>query len=248
MRRFLAIFKMDMENLIKNPVLVNANTLFPALIFLILSFLVSGSYARFSDAGNYYIVTVLITTMLNGAMTASNSFMERDIKKPNLRILYSPVGRFPLYFSKIAASALFDTVCHLALLAVLCPLFHLNFGGSRMGCLLALMVPIEFASCALGALFCCIFKGEETTSSLLSTVISVLSFLGGTFFSFDGMGGALAFASRLSPVKWLNDAFFTIIYDGTTAPVLPLFAGAVAVSALLVGGCAVFFKTEDYIC
>jgi ABC-2 type transport system permease protein len=213
-----------------------------------MGFLASGTYAKPSDAYNYYAVSFLIYAMLSGAMTATNCFMERDIKKPNLRIIHSPVGSFPIYFSKIAASFVFDYVCHLLVLAILIPALHLNFGGGNIGYIILLMAPIEFASAALGVLFCCIFKTEEAASTLLSTTISILAFLGGAFFSFDGMGGALAFASRLSPVKWLIDAFFAIIFDANLSAVIPLFAGSVAVSALLVFGCSRLFRTEDYLC
>ncbi len=45
MRRFLSIFKMDLANLFKNPVLVGYNTVFAALLILVMGFLTSGSYA-----------------------------------------------------------------------------------------------------------------------------------------------------------------------------------------------------------
>lgn len=248
MRGFIQIFKMDMENLVKNPVLIGYNTVFSILMVLIMGFLSSGAYANASDAYNYYAVSFLIFSMINGAMTATNCFMERDIKKPNLRIIHSPVGKFPIYFSKICASSVFDFVCHLFSLVILVPMLHLNFGGGNAGYIILLMVPIEFAACALGTLFCCIFKTEEASSTLLSTIISILAFLGGTFFSLDSMGGALAFASRISPVKWLTDAFFSVIFDADLTLVLPVFLGGVAVSILLVLGCAKLFRTEDYLC
>lgn len=245
---FIQIFKMDIENLIKNPVLVGYNTIFSVLMILIMGFLTSGTYANASDAYNYYAISFLIYGMMNGAMTATNCFMERDIKKPNLRIIHSPVGSFPIYFSKIFASFLFDYVCHLLVLAVLIPTLHLNFGGGNIVFIILLMAPIEFVACALGTLFCCIFKTEETASTLLSTIVSILAFLGGTFFSLDGMGRALAFASRISPVKWLTDAFLEIIFDTNLTLFLPVFLGSVAVSLLLVFGCTKLFRTEDYLC
>lgn len=248
MRNFCSIFKMDLANLVKNPVLVNANTLFPLLLILIMGYLTSGSYARPADAYNYYAVSFLIFGMLNGAMTASNGFMERDIKRPNLRIIYSPVGSFSIYFSKILSAALFNFICHLLVMAILCPLLHLNFGGRNAGYVLALMLPIEFAGSALGVFFCCIFKNEETTSSLLSTAISILGILGGTFFSLDGLGSVLRTLTRFSPVKWMNDAFFALVFDGNRSVVLPLFLGGIAASLLLTLGCKIFFRTEDYLC
>ncbi|HEX3028587.1 MAG TPA: ABC transporter permease [Clostridia bacterium] len=246
MRRFSTIFKMDMVNLFKNPVLVGYNTAFAALLILIMGFLSSGSYANSKDAYQYYTVTLLIYGMLSGAMTASNCFMERDIKRPNLRIIHSPVGSFPIYFSKILSSFIFDYILHLLIIVVLCPLLHVSLGSQPIFFIL-LMVPVEFMAAALGIFFCCIFHSEEATSTLLSTVVSLMCVLGGTFFSLDGMGSAMAFISRLSPAKWLNDAFFTISFDNSLGLFWPVFIGTSVISGLLVLGCKKFFRTEDYI-
>lgn len=246
MRRFLSIFKMDLTNLFKSPVLVGYNTVFAALLILIMGFLTGGKYADVKDAYQYYAVTMLIYGMLSGAMTASNCFMERDIKRPNLRIIYSPAGSFPIYFSKTLASFVFDYALHLALLAVLCPILQVTL-GSRPLLFILLMAPVEFAAAALGTFFCCVFHCEETTSTLLSLTVSVLCILGGTFFSLDGLGSALAFISKLSPVKWLNDAFFALCCNNSLGLFWPVFIGAAAVSVCLVLGCHVFFRTEDYL-
>ena len=246
MRRFLSIFKMDIINLFKNPVLIGYNTVLAALLILIMGFLCSGNYTNIKDAFQYYAVSLLVYGMLGGAITASNCFMERDIKRPNLRIIYSPVGSFPIYFSKILASFVFDYSLHILLMVILCPLLHVTLGGQPAFFIL-LMAPIEFVAAALGIFFCCIFHCEETTSMLLNTVRSLLCVLGGSFFSLDGMGSALAFASRLSPVKWLNDAFFALSCDNSLALFWPVFIGASVISALLVLGCRMLFRTEDYI-
>ena len=246
MRRFLSVLRMDLLNLFKNPVLVGYNTLFALILILVLGFLSGGNYADIRDSYQYYAVSMVVYGMLNGAMTASNCFMERDIKRPNLRIIYSPVGGFSIYFSKILASFLFDYLLHILLIVILCPALQVTLGASP-ALFVLLMAPVEFASAALGTFFCCIFKCEETTSSLLSTLVSIFSFLGGTFFSLDGMGSALAFASRLSPVKWLNDAFFALACDNSAAYFWPVFLGGTLLSVLLVLGCRIFFRTEDYL-
>ena len=246
MRRFYTIFIMDIINLFKNPVLVGYNTLFAPLLILLMGFLNSGNYADIKDVYQYYGISFLVYGMLFGALTASNCFMERDIKRPNLRIIYSPVGSFSIYFSKILSSFLFDYSLHIIPMLILCPVLHITMGRYPVAFIL-LMAPIEFAAAALGVFFCCIFKCEETTSMLLSNVISILCFLGGTFFSLDGMGSILAFASHLSPVKGLNDAFFAIACDNNFSFFWPVFFGGIAISTLLVLGCHIFFRTEDYL-
>jgi ABC-2 type transport system permease protein len=171
---------MDLTNLLKNPVLVFANTLFAAMLIIIMGLLAGGSYANMQDAYQYYLVSMLVFAMLDGAMTASNCFMERDIRRPNLRIIFSPAGSFSLWFSKIFSSFVFDWGLHLLLLAVLCPLLRVNLGSHPVAVIL-LMGPVEFASAALGGVFCCVLHSEESASSLLSTVITLLCIMGGPF-------------------------------------------------------------------
>jgi ABC-2 type transport system permease protein len=237
---------MDIKNLFKNPVLIGYNTIFAVLFILIMGYLCGGNYEHMSDAYQYYGVSFMIFGMLEGAMTASNCFMERDIKKPNLRIIYSPVGPTAVWFSKLTASFLFGITLHLLLIAVLCPLLHITLGAHPLY-FIALMVPVEFVSDAFGIFFCCVFHCEETTSTLLSTVISIFGFLGGTFFPTDGLGGAVAMLSRFSPVRWLNDAFFALACDNNSSYVLPVLISTVVISAILLGGCRLLFKTEDYL-
>jgi ABC-2 type transport system permease protein len=214
-------------------------------LILIFGFLGSGMYSNVKYAYQYYAISMLVYGMLNGAMTASNCFMERDIKKPNLRIIYSPAGNFSIYFSNILASFVFDYGLHLLLIPLICIPLHVTLGNNPVFFIL-LMAPVEFMSVCLGIFFCCIFKCEETTSMLLSLLISLMAFLGGTFFSFDSMG-KLAFISSFSPVKWLTDAFFSLACDNNLTYFLPVFLSTTIASVLLVIGCRKFFRTEDYI-
>jgi ABC-2 type transport system permease protein len=245
-RRFGTIFRMDIENDFRNPVLVGYNTVLAVLLILIMGSLVGGLFADQSDAFAYYTITFCVFGMLMTCTTAANSFMERDIRRPNLRIIHSPAGAFPIHFSKTLASATFGYICHVGLLLVVCPLLGMSLGESPL-LFVALMAPVELASAALGTFFCCVFRCEETTNMLLSTVVELMSVLGGTFFSLDGMGDIIAGLSAASPVRWLDDAFFRLAFDGDAALVMPVFLGAVAVAALFVAGSCLLFKTEDYL-
>ncbi len=243
---FITIFKMDLKNIFKNPVLVGYNSIFILLLTSIMGFLTSGGYADSKSAYQYYTISFIIYGMLNGAMTASNCFMERDIKRANLRIIYSPAGSFSIYFSKIAASFIFDYILHTTFLI----LYSLAMGlqlGSNPVFFLILMIPVEFTSAALGIFFCCLLHSEEATSSLLSTLISLLAVLGGTFFSLEGLGNTASIISHFSPVKWLNKAFFQIAIDNNLHLFWYIFVGSILISALLITGCKFTFKTEDYL-
>ncbi|MGG0824642.1 ABC transporter permease [Paenibacillus turicensis] len=248
MYSFAQIFKMDLSNNSKNIVLIGFNTIFFLLIVLIFGFLSEGAYADPIASYNYYGISILVYSIFNGAMTATNSFMERDIKRPNLRIIHSPVGKSAIYFSKILSSFVFNYICHLLVVLLLMFTMNLNFGGQYFGYVLLLMVPLEFATSALGIFFCCLFKTEEIASTLLSNVLSILAFLGGVFFSLESMGPSIAWVSKLSPIKWITDAFFMVIFDSNFNLFWPVFGISILISAVLVYGCEKCFRTEDYLC
>ena len=237
---------MDFYNLFKNPVLIGFNTIFPVVMIIIFGYLCGGNYSDIKYAYQYYAVALIVFGMLEGAMTATNCFMERDIKKPNLRIIFSPAGSFPIYFSKILASFVFDYILHILLALIFCPVFGVTL-GAKPALFIILMAPVEFASAALGVFFCCLLHSEEASSTLLSNIISLFAILGGTFFSLEGMGSTIAYISRFSPVKWLNDVFFALSCDNNAAMFWPVFLGACAASALLILGCRLTFRSEDYL-
>lgn len=246
MSGFLPILKMDLQNLFKNPVLLGYNTVFSLILILILGWLTGDTYAQVSDAYQYYVITLLVYGMFSGAMTATNCFMERDIRKPNLRIIYSPTGASAIWLSKILASALFDYVLHVAVIVICVFLLGITIGVQPL-VFIALMAPVELLSAALGTFGCCVLRSEEFASTILSLVVSLLCVLGGTFFSPDALGGPIAIASYISPVRWVDDAFFSIACDNDLSSFWPVFLGSCVLTVLLIIGCRRFFKTEDYL-
>lgn len=246
MRQFLTILKMDLRNLFTNPVLIGFNTIFIFLIILILGFLSSGTFNNPIYSYQYYFITLIVFGILNGALTATNIFMERDIKGPNLRIIFSPVGSFPIYFSKIISSALFDYILRIVVIVFTSKLINLSL-GMYFFLILIIMIPLDLCSAALGVLFCCIFKNEETSSTLLSNFISLLAVLGGTFFPLEKLGKVFSITSQLSPVKWINDIFFMVMVDNDPSLFLPTFISSIFVFGFLVLLCMLFFRKEDYL-
>jgi ABC-2 type transport system permease protein len=133
MYSFLTIFTRDFINIVRNPVLFLTNTVFPFLLILVLGYLTNGSYGTEITSFDYYGITILLVSVLNVSITASNSFMERSIKRSNLRILYAPIPSTFVYGSKILATFLFTSLCFLILMAIENLLLGVHLGGERVG-------------------------------------------------------------------------------------------------------------------
>ncbi|MGW8958171.1 ABC transporter permease [Paenibacillus sp. NPDC055715] len=245
---FSIILKRDFINLATNVSLILSNTVFPLLLIFVLGYLGEGLYGG-SDvtAYDYYGVTILIYSALNVSMTAANSFMDQNVKRSNLRILYAPIPKSFIYLSKTVATFLFTGLCSIALVAILQLVFNIRLGGTSAVYTAVVLLCFDLFSSALGVLFCCLFKGEELTNKILSIINSVLAILGGLFFQLDGLGRTAEVISFFSPVKWVVETVLRIVYDGDFSLFLPTLLSFVIASLLLLWGCKRIFKTEDYI-
>lgn len=247
MYRFSQIFKRDFLNLIFNPMWVFNGTLFPFLLVLVLGFLSSGSYEISVTAYDYYGVSMMIYVIFNSATISSNSFMEEKIKQGNMRIIYSPVPKSFMYTSKILASFVFSSICHLLVIIVLHLSLNVNFGGTNVLFVILVLLLFEFLASILGVMFCCIFKSENTANQILSIVINISAVLGGLFFQLGGFGKNVENISYISPVKWIVTDIFKVIYDKDFSYYLPTVIIIIVLSIAALFLCGKFYRTEDYI-
>ncbi|MDP4094663.1 MAG: ABC transporter permease [Bacillota bacterium] len=248
MYRFMTLVKRDMVNILKNPTLLISNLVITFVLTLILGFLSSGNYGRTGvDSYDYYGITMLIFAVLNVAMTASNSFMEKSLKTSNLRVIFSPIPKSYIYLSKIVATFAFTSVCLLLNTFLFNIVLQVNFGGARILYVIALLLLFDLFSSITGVMFCCIFKSEELSNRILSLVIDIFAILGGIFFQLDGFGDVLRKLTYISPVKWVVEAVFRIIYDNDLSLFIQPLLVLSVLSLVFLGVCKLTFKTEDYV-
>lgn len=245
---FWAILKRDTINIVLNPVLLLTNTIFPLLLILALSYLTGDHYGGNGvSAYDYYGITILIFVVLNVSITAANSFMEKSLKTSNLRITYTPIPTSFVYLSKITATFLFTSGCLLVLMLFLHAVLAVNFGRENTPYVILLLVMFNFFSASVGVCFCCLLKSEEVSNQILSIANNLFALLGGLFFSLDGFGKTMEMISYMSPVKWVAEGLFRIIYDLDFSFFAPTVTILLLGSLLLLLGCKLTFKVEDYV-
>lgn len=247
MRRFYNICKQDFMNLAKNPMWLFYVFAFPILLVGVMGFFMEGSYGTEITSYDYYGISLMIYGALNAATIGANSFMEERIKAGNMRIIFSPQPDSYLYFSKIIAAFLFTEIAYFIDFGILHYLFGVNIGGMYTGYVLAVLTMAILFSSALGVMCCCILKSENITNQILSTLLTILCLLGGVFFSLDGFGETVRKICLLSPVKWIMNTLFAIIYDRDLGQVIPTIFMLAAGTVIIVVLCGVFFHKEDYV-
>jgi ABC-2 type transport system permease protein len=238
---------MDLVNLFTNPMWLGFAIGLPLAMVALIGWLTSGGYAGEVSSYDYYGLAIMVYMALNAATTAANSFMEERIKRPNLRIVHSPVPPWFIHFSKVLSTFVFCSACY-ALVALACHLVGgVNYGGGLCWAVGLVMELAIWACSALGVAVCCLLHSESSANQVLSLLISVGSALGGVFFPVDGLGKAISAVSWASPAKWLLRSCLRIIYDGDLALLAPTSAFLAALSALFALVSARAFKEEDYL-
>lgn len=247
MYKFWQIFKRDFLNLLYNPMWIFYCTAFPFLVIAILGFLGSGSYENSVTSYNYYAISIMIYMILLTSTLSANCFMEERIKMGNMRIIYSPIPKYYIYVSKIAATFVLSFICHVLVIILLQLVLNINFGGGNLIFIILILAVLELFSSILGVLFCCIFKSENTTNQILSIIVNILGVLGGLFFRLDGMGKIVEKISCISPVKWIVIDIFKVIYDNNFSYYIPTMEILFVMSILMLLLCRRFYNVEDYV-
>ncbi|MFD1404231.1 ABC transporter permease [Robinsoniella peoriensis] len=245
---FIKIIKFDFMNIIKNPMLLIVNTIFPFILIGVMGLVTSGSFG----AGNvssfdYNGITMMIFVAFLIAMTASNTFMEEKVKKGNTRIIYAPVSKVKIYLSKMISTYILGSISYSFICFLGQFIFHINFGGKN---LVYIMLLINFAALfgtAFGIMCCCLLKSEEGANSVIPLVILVFVFFGGIFFPTASFGRMVEMISAISPVRWVTECAFQIIYDQNFHLFLPVMGMMLLLSAICIAICQITFKPEDYV-
>lgn len=247
MQQFKRILKMDFLNLLTNPIWIAFGTLYYLAIALVLGFLTSNSYGNRITSYDYYAIAVILFATFNAATFSANSFMEEKIKSPNMRILYSPISPFFIPLSKVIATTLF---CMLTIIVDML-ILHLITGAYYGGIYIIPFMIIIFISTVffsiLGVWLCCMLKSESSANQILSTLIVLLSLLGGIFFPVDGWGKTISILTWISPIKWILNACMQIIFNHNMRLFIPTICIFIIISGVLLWSSARKFKGEDYL-
>ena len=245
---FLRIVKFDIRNIVKNPMLLIINTIFPLVIVVMIGYLTSGSYrAGAITSYDYYGVTMMIYTALMVSMTVSNTFMEKTVTNGNLRIVYAPVSKTEIYLSKIISTYLFTTVTYSILMCLMQFGFHINFGGENLFFIIVIVNIFTFFSCCFGTMLCCLLKSEESTNTIVQPINQLLAFFGGLFFPVASLGKFMEEVSNFMPTKWITECTFRVIYDYDFSLYLSTIGLLILGSAVCIAVSQITFKPEEYV-
>lgn len=102
---FMKILRQDICNILHNPTLIFSNTILPLILIGVLGFVTKTSFGKEPVSSfDYYGINMIIFSVGMIAITTTNAFMEEQVKRGNFRIMYAPISKTEIYFSKILSS------------------------------------------------------------------------------------------------------------------------------------------------
>ncbi|KOF56050.1 MULTISPECIES: ABC transporter permease [Clostridium] len=245
---FINIVKFDIKNTLRNPMLLIINTLLPIILLGTIGFIAKEGYGSENVTSyDYYGITLMIFMGMMLSMTATNVFMEETVRKGNTRIVYAPVSKTEIYLSKIIVSYIVGAVCYSLIMLGEQYLFHINFGGKNILYILLLINALGFFGSCLGVLFCCIFKSEQGANGVMQIPILIFVFLGGVFFPIASLGKTVEALSNISPLRWITQCAFQVIYDNNFSIYLPTIVITLLAAIICIILCQIIFKPEEYV-
>lgn len=236
----------DTRNLIIRPTFLFYVTFFPLALIGLLGLLGQGFYGPAMTSWDVGAVNILLYTASLSCAMSVNSFLERTLKAPNLRVLFSPVSPFDLILSKVIGSTLFCLGGYAIVFAILQvlgvrlgPVWGLEFFG--------IIAALSFASSALGLWVVCLVRSEPVANQILNLIIGALACTGGVFFNIEHLGTVGALLARLSPFTWIREVAFRTIWNGDPAGYALSILILLATTAVFIVAARLSFKTEDFV-
>lgn len=242
------LIKRDIKNLITTPVVIMACVVYPWLLVGLFGFIFSNLYGGEGVSSyDYYGVTMMIYIIIASITITPNTFMEKKLRKGNIRIAYAPVSRISIYMSKILSSYLFMVVTVSINMTAMNYFKIADLGGDNFIYVLILFMAFLLLTVTIGGAVCVILKTEELTNMILSNVASIFALVSGMFFPVDSLGKVASNLANLSPIKWILDSTFSLIYDNNFQNYTLIIFSLILLSMACLVVMHFNYNPEDYI-
>jgi ABC-2 type transport system permease protein len=148
-----------------------------------------------------------------------------------LRQMASPMHLREFIWSKMVTAALLGTLCTWLLIGLGALFFNIGWGPPLTVFLIVLALNILISGFI--SVFYAFIKTENQAGSIISSVIIVMSLLGGSMIPVEQFPGPIQILSRATINYWGIQAFLRSMEGSGLAEILPVMAGMAAVGLIL---------------
>jgi ABC-2 type transport system permease protein len=167
---------------------------------------------KLPKAMDYYAVTMLTFLILASAFNGMAAIDGERSSNTASRLLCSPLKKHEILIGKILGMVLYTFLQALILIGF--SKYVMNaFWGDHLVAILFILIPAIVMAVSFGAGLTLLVKNGMLVAQILQGSMNILVFLGGGFFPVNKLGKVMQSISNVSPVKWINQAIFEVIYS-----------------------------------
>jgi ABC-2 type transport system permease protein len=182
---------------------------------------------------DYYAVSMLTLILMYASLTGLWGVKGEQNLKTGSRILCSPVRKSEYLLGKVLGGILVTLVQ--ACLVILFSKFILKaYWGTDILTIMLLVVAQSIMAISIGTGIAFLIRNDGAASGVLNTIIPMVVFFGGGYTPLENMGPGIMKLSVVSPVRWMNDAIFRVIYNNDYSLVLTALLVNLAVAAAFI--------------
>lgn len=161
---------------------------------------------------DYYAVTMLTMIIMYGSITGNWSIKSEKNLRTGNRILSAPVKKYQILAAKVTGGIIITFIQ--AIIVIFTSKYAFGaWWGEDIATILAVILSQIVMVISLGTSLAFIFKSESASSGIINAVIPIIVYLGGGYVPLENFGGFLSDISFISPVKWINQSIFRVIYS-----------------------------------
>ena len=214
MNELKILFSFGFKRRIKDSFLVSYGIMMPLIMILLLGYLASGYYTGIEGISSfsYYTLVSLPLYTFFSSITLIYVAREEQLFKAGSRFVMAPIPKSVLVLYKILPATLVIFIFILLVMLACKLLFGVSFQGQFLQVLILLGI-FGYMSCSLGTFIGLCTKNFIIVKNLVSIPLLIMGFLGGSFFPVGSLGKGFLIASYFSPLTYVNQGLFRLIYD-----------------------------------
>ncbi len=198
---------------------------------------------RKPGALDYYAITMLTLIIMYASLTGFWGIKsEKNLKTVN-RMLQSPVKKYEMLIGKVSGGILM-TIIQSGIVILFSMYLLKTYWGEDILTVWLVLISEAVMAVSIGTGIAYLIKNDGAASGLLNSVIPLMVLLGGGYVPLSQMGGALQKLSDYSPLKWVNESIFKVIYNSDYSMVGAALTFNLVVAALFIVAAAVMSRKE----
>ena len=200
--------------------------------------------SRQPRAIDHYAVAILTMILMYSSLAGSSSIKNEQNLKTGNRLLCANVKKHELLIAKVFGS-IFVTMLQGSIVIIFSKYVLKAYWGSHMGIILLIVLCETIMAVSIGTGIAFVIKNESVSSGIINTIIPVMVFLGGGYIPLDSFGSALLQLSTISPIKWINQSIFRIIYNNDFSYVTVAVSISLAIAAIFIILSSLLYRKES---